>query len=431
MKKRKIISILMATMALGTGCTLNVDSLPVDLEQLPKIDTSIVTDNSATSNNPVTDYIMTTDEQNRITQTSTAINTGETNYVSSSTDKYTSSETSALLTLMTETPAPDEPVNLQEEAQKLYDAANDVYFRLIYTRDGLGFSPNYDEDMFSEVISGNDFGNLTTIEDVKQEMRKTFADPVASEYEVMIEQNFREKNGKLYSFINGKGGDLYFKNVELIPVYSDKNSAQFNAVAHYLQEDITRPFSIVYEDGNWKVSEYKCPHREAHETVPENPTENNQNNGSENAELTAMAFEIYKKAHNMYFHILRNGTYYETNGNFIIDEAGYQLDEVSDSRVSCIDDIKSEITDIFSATFASEYYHSIEHIYRELDGKLYQIKQGKGNPIDYEQAELNLIYADDYTLQFNVSNSCLGSPLVMGQFKLVYENNSWKVNELD
>ncbi|MDE5937227.1 MAG: hypothetical protein K2G83_07465, partial [Ruminococcus sp.] len=365
---------------------LNVDSLPADItEPFPKLDTPIVTDNNTTNNNPVTDYIMTTDEQNRITQTSAVINTGETTYVSSSTNKYTSSETSALLNLMTETPAPDDPVNLQEEAQKLYDAANDVYFHLIYTRDGLGFSPNYDEDMFSEVISGNDFGNLTAIDDVKREMRKTFADPVASEYEAMIEQNFCEKNGKLYSFINGKGGDLYFKNVELIPVYSDENLAKFNAVAHYLQEDITRPFSIVYENGSWKVSEYTCPYCEAHKTVSENPTEN--------SELTAMAFEIYKKAHNMYFHILRNGTYYETNGNFIIDETGLQLDEISDSRVSCINDIKSEITDVFSESLASEYYHGIEHIYRESEGKLYQIKQNKGDPIDYEQAELELIYA--------------------------------------
>lgn len=317
-------------------------------------------------------------------------------------------------------------IDMQAKAQELYDIARDVYFKMLYTRQGFMLAEY--NDIYSEIVSGGIFGDVTSKEDVKRQMREVFAEPIASQYDAMIEEYFTEENGKLYTYVNGKGGNVLFESVDLVPVSFDGNSAEFNAVAHYSgYEDISRPFSIVCEDSTWKVSEFSDPNCEPLETVSTTAPEDNSD---DNAEITAMAFEIYQKVHRMSFHILTNGTYYETNGNFIIDETGIQHYEISDNRVSCIDDIYSELAMIFSSNFISEHDDRIEYLYTEADGKLYQVNQGKGSVIDYDTAKLQLVYSDDCTLQFDVYNYLNGNPIT-GQFTLIYENGGWKVNTLD
>lgn len=420
MKKKILFTLLTAVMLTTTSCAVDVGSLPIDkipieIVQGTKSDDTPVTDSNTTVNK--NDFVVTTAVQTVPVETESidTVTTSVQTLSENSTTVYT--ETGTI-------PA----VDLQSKAQELYETAGDVYFKMIYTRLGFTLAPSGD-DIYSEVVSGGVFGDVTSKEDIKREMRKTFADPVASQYDAMIEEYFKEENGKLYTYINGKGGNVLLENVDLVSVSSDENSAKFNAVAHYTgHQDISRPFSIVCEDGVWKVSEFFDPNCEPLEPVSTTAPEDN-----DDTEITAMAFEIYKKAHRMFFGILTNGTYYEANGNFIIDEKGIQLNEISDSRVSCIDDIYSEIAEVFSENFISEYAYKTEYIYTEIDGKLYQTEQGKGCAIDNDTAKLKLVYSDDYTLQFDVYNYINGNSILqnMGQFILVYENGGWKVSNLD
>lgn len=451
MKKTILLTLMTAVMISATSCSIDVDSIPIEslpIEIVQGTKTDIpVTDNPTAGNSPVNNYQVVTSAGN-VTQPNSQYtdSNGSTTFVQTSADNNTSHGTTPTVSAVPQTtgvPANDVTINLQEKAQELYETAGDVYFHMIYTRDGFGFAPYTTDgsnvELFQEVISTHIksvSGNMTTVEDVKKEMRNVFADPVASQYDAMINEYFREENGKLYTYINGKGGDVSLTGVELVPVYSDGNSAKFNAVAHYdgLQ-DISRPFSIVCENGIWKVSEFSDPNCEAHEIVPESTTENNQeNNNDNNAELTAMGLDIYKKAHNMFFHLVINGTYFETNGNYIIDEKGLQLDEISDSRVSSIDDIKAEMNTVFSESFSSGYYENIDRIYTEYDGKVYQKNQGKGGTLDLDCIRLNLTYSDGNTLQFNAflvdpyDNSLTSDA---GKFTLIYENDDWKVSEFN
>lgn len=451
MKKTFLLTLMTAVMISATSCSIDVDSLPVEslpIEIVQGTKTDVpVTENSAAGNSPVNNYPVVTSAGN-VTQPSSEYtdNNSMTTFVQTSADNNTSHGTATTVSAVSQTtgvPANDVTINLQEKAQELYEIADDMYFNMIYTRHSFGFAPyttdGYGGELFHEVISTNieSFsGNMTTVEDVKNEMRKVFADPVASQYDAMINEYFREENGKLYTYINGKGGDVSLIGVDLIPVYSDESSAQFNAVAHYNGlQDISRPFSIVCENGIWKVSEFTSPNCEAHEIVQENTTENNQeNNNDNNAELTAMGLDIYKKAHIMFFHLLINGTYFETNGNYIIDETGLKLDEISDSRVSSINDIKAETNTVFSESFSSGYYENIDRIYREYDGKIYQIHQGKGDVLDLDYISLNLTYSDENTLQFQVfltDPDDSSNVFDKGQFKLIYENDGWKVSEFN
>lgn len=416
MKKKILFTLLTAVMLTTTSCAVDVGSLPIDkipieIVQGTKSDDTHVTYSNTTADK--NDFVVTAAVQTVPVQTD-SIDTVTTSVQTLSENNTT------VHTETTTIPA----IDLQSKAQELYNTASDVYFRMIYTRHGFTFASDG-----NEIISGGIFGDVTSKEDVKREMRKTFADPVASQYDAMIEEYFKEENGKLYTYQNGKGGNVLLENVDLVLVSSDGNSAKFNAVAHYTgHQDISRPFSIVCEDGVWKVSEFSDPNCEPLEPVSTTAPEDN-----DDTEITAMAFEIYKKAHRMFFGIMTNGTYYETNGNFIIDEKGIQLNEISDSRVSCIDDIYSEIAEVFSETFVSEYAYKTEYIYTEIDGKLYQTEQGKGCAIDNDTAKLKLVYSDDYTLQFDVYNYLNGNSILqnMGQFTLVYENGSWKVSNLD
>lgn len=416
MKKKILFTLLTAVMVTTTSCAVDVGSLPIDkipieiVQGTKSDDTPVIYSNTTADKN---DFVVTAAVQ------TVPVETDSIDTVTTSVQTLSENST----TVHTETttiPA----IDLQSKAQELYNTASDVYFRMIYTRHGFTFASDG-----NEIISGGIFGDVTSKEDVKREMRKTFADPVASQYDAMIEEYFKEENGKLYTYINGKGGNVLLENVDLVSVSSDENSAKFNAVAHYTgHQDISRPFSIVCEDGVWKVSEFSDPNHEPLEPVSTTAPEDN-----DDTEITAMAFEIYKKAHRMFFGIMTNGTYYETNGNFIIDEKGIQLNEISDSRVSCIDDIYSEIAEVFSETFVSEYAYKTEYIYTEIDDKLYQTEQGKGCAIDNDTAKLKLVYSDDYTLQFDVYNYINGNSILqnMGQFTLVYENGGWKVSNLD
>ncbi len=405
MKRTILLTIITSAMISAAGCSLNIDSLPIEVSSSTMPDTTVA---------------------ESITESS-----GTTAYPQTSVDVSASHETTASTSQAVEFPATEADVNLQEKAEELYETAGDVYFHMIYTRDGFGFAPYTGSEVFQEVISANIVSvseNMTTIEDVKREMRKIFADPAASQYDAMIDEHFREENGKLYTYVNGKGGDVTLTGVELSLVSSNENSAQFNAVAHYDgYQDVSRPFSIICENGVWKVSEFSDPNCETNKTVCDNISENNVGN---NAELTAMALNIYKEAHNMFFGLLINGTYFETNGNYIIGENGEQLDEISDVRVSSINDIKAEMNTVFSEAFSSGFYENIDRIYRESDGKIYQINQGKGSALDLDYIVLDLIYADENTLKFDVFLTAPYDSSVTsdaGQFTLINENG-WKVD---
>ena len=140
---------------------------------------------------------------------------------------------------------------------------------------------------------------------------------------------------------------------------------------------------------------------------------------------------MYSNAKDVFFGVIINGSYFETNGNTIKEDQGTILNEVSDSRVSTVADVKAEVRKIFSESYAAQYDSQIDFVYKEVDGKLYQIQQNKGGLFSMEDIEIELISADDHKATFNVVVHVSGGSDVysVDPFTLVYENGSWKVSE--
>lgn len=75
-----------------------------------------------------------------------------------------------------------------------------------------------------------------------------------------IDEKYKEVDGKLYQQQSGKGGNVTLKGVDIKFIAADDNKASFHATAHYTdRSDITEPFTLVYENGDWKVSEFSDP----------------------------------------------------------------------------------------------------------------------------------------------------------------------------
>ena len=307
------------------------------------------------------------------------------------------------------------------KAKSLYDDACKVYFGIIFN--GNYFKTNYNttDELGANFYEISD-SRVSTIEDVKAEMRKVFSESYASQYDNNLSDRYKELDGKLYQGERGKGGNVALEDVDIKFISADDSKASFNAIAHYINEpDKIELFTLVYENGDWKVSEFSDPNLSmAYETGSGNSTEKEQ--------WESKAKSLYDDACKMYFGIIFNGSYFETNYN-TIDELGANFYEISDSRVSTIEDVKAEMRKVFSESYASQYDNNLSDRYKELDGKLYQGERGKGGNVALEDVDIKFISADDSKASFNAIAHYINEPDKIESFTLVYENGDWKVSE--
>jgi len=141
------------------------------------------------------------------------------------------------------------------------------------------------------------------------------------------------------------------------------------------------------------------------------------------------ARQKFESAYYICFSAIINGTYYETNYNTIYDERGNILNEISDSRVSTISDVKSDLKNIFSESYVSQYDGWLNNVYQEVDDKLYQLPRGKGGVFYMENIKIEVLSVDSNRMEFNASLYYNNNYLGTQPFTLVYENDDWKVDE--
>ncbi len=319
----------------------------------------------------------------------------------------------------------------ETKAKQLYDAACNMYFGIVFNGGYFQENGNTSSTLnmsFHEISDSR----VSTVADVKAELRTVFSESCAAKYDSQVDEKYKEVDGKLYQQQSGKGGNAALEGVDIKLISTSDNKASFYATAHYTnRSDITEPFTLAYENGDWKVSEFSDPNlfTEGYETGSSTDV-STSTDSSEKEQWETKARQLYSDAWDVFFGIIVNGTYFNTSDT-IYDEQGLSLNKVSDSRVSTVADVKAEVRKIFSESYASQYDNQIDFVYREVDGTLYQIQQNKGDLFSMEDVTIEWISADDNKATFNVVMHVPGGSDIYGvdPFTLVYENGSWKVSE--
>ena len=166
--------------------------------------------------------------------------------------------------------------------------------------------------------------------------------------------------------------------------------------------------------------------------ITENLTSGSSDHTDEKTKWENYARQRFESAWHVYFNAIVNGTYYETNNGTMHSERGSILNEVSDSRVSTIADVKADLRNFFSESYLSQYDNRLNAVYQEADGTLYQTPMGKGGVFSMEDVDIEFVSANSNKMEFHVS---LYDPYHSGMylgtmpFTLVYENGDWKVDE--
>ncbi len=319
-------------------------------------------------------------------------------------------------------------------AEELYDSAVNMYFGMLFNG---SYYKTGSEEFQPQFMNVTDI-RVTCIDDIKAELRTVFSESLASQYDSMIDSNYKEANGKVYQLNKGKGGNVSLKGWDIEKVSADDKEAVFNVTAHYIYGNVIHPLRMVYENDSWKISEYSDPNTEPAPTsevtkTVENGTPESAATNVSTEYLNSFAKDMYMNARNLYFGIIVNGSYFEENGDTIQDEYGITLHQISDSRVSGIEDIKNLVCEVFTETLTAEYESSIDLIYMESDGLLYQKHMGKGDVFSAEDIELEAISANENYAVFNVKkyqpNTQRTGNYTEERFAITKESGSWKICE--
>lgn len=153
---------------------------------------------------------------------------------------------------------------------------------------------------------------------------------------------------------------------------------------------------------------------------------------SEIIQYKDIAIEVYYYAKMVYSRMLKGGNYCQTNGNIYCSNDDVLYDEVSDSEISSIEDLKKTVRRYFSESLASEYDNMIEEHYIEFDGKLYQHTSDK-NAGNAEYFSVNFLAKDNKdTFYFEAEHYdpyAEEKTIIYYQpFSMTYENGTWKIN---
>ena len=324
--------------------------------------------------------------------------------------------------------------SLESTAKELYKKAVEMYFGMLFNG---SYYKTGSEEIQPQFMNVTDI-RVTCIDDIKTELRTVFSESLAAQYDSMIDSNYKEANGKVYQLNKGKGGNVSLKGWDIEKVSADDKEAVFNVTAHYIYGNVIHPLRMVYENDSWKISEYSDPNTEPAPTsevtkTVENGTPESAATNVSTEYLNSFAKDMYMNARNLYFGIIVNGSYFEENGDTIQDEYGITLHQISDSRVSGIEDIKNLVCEVFTETLTAEYESSIDLIYMESDGLLYQKHMGKGDVFSAEDIELEAISANENYAVFNVKkyqpNTQRTGNYTEERFAITKESGSWKICE--
>lgn len=153
-----------------------------------------------------------------------------------------------------------EKVTYQDMAIELYGYAIIVYFQMLENGSYCQINENtcsIDDVSYYEVSDSE----ISSIADLKKTVRNYFSESLASQYDIMIEQNYIEDNGKLYQHTIDKNRDFAsYYSVDFIS--KDEDTIYFQAVHYdpYAEEEIInyyQYFSITYENGEWKINSFE------------------------------------------------------------------------------------------------------------------------------------------------------------------------------
>lgn len=144
-------------------------------------------------------------------------------------------------------------------ATDLYFYAENIYFGIVEKGDYFNTDSNIlfqDNDILYEKVSDN---NISTMKDLKKFVRNYFSEPLASQYNSMIEQNYIEHDGKLYQRITESENRAGAFSVEFLSKSGD--TVYFNALHDdpydtNKKEIYVRFFSMTYENEKWKISDF-------------------------------------------------------------------------------------------------------------------------------------------------------------------------------
>lgn len=143
-------------------------------------------------------------------------------------------------------------------ANDLYFYATYIYFGIVEKGDLFNTNGNIldNSGVLYEEISDD---SISTIDDLKKIVRNYFSEPLASQYDSMIEQNYIEHYGKLYQHITEEDYRADSFSVEFL--YKSGDEIYFNAIHDDpyntdSKEKYVRFVAMIFENGKWKISRF-------------------------------------------------------------------------------------------------------------------------------------------------------------------------------
>ena len=305
--------------------------------------------------------------------------------------------------------------SLKSTANELYEKAVHMYFGMLFNGSYYTTGSEEIQPQFMNITDSR----ITCIDDIKAELRTVFSESLAIQYDSKIEQNYKEANGKVYQLNHGKGGNVSLIDWDIDTVSINDTEALFNVTSHYYYGDVVHSLRLIYENNSWKISEYSDPNTEPYIEGSQQISSKPSFESAEN-----IVEELYENAVHMYFGMLFNGSYYTTGS----EEIQPQFMNITDSRITCINDIKAELRTVFSESLAIQYDSKIEQNYKEANGKVYQLNHGKGGNVSLIDWDIDTVSINDTEALFNVTSHYYYGDVVHS-LRLIYENNSWKISE--
>lgn len=143
-------------------------------------------------------------------------------------------------------------------ANDLYFYATYIYFGIVEKGDLFTTNGNILDNsgvLYEEIFDDN----ISTMDDLKKFVRNYFSEPLASQYDSMIEQNYIEHYGKLYQHITEEDYRADSFSVEFL--YKAGDEIYFNAIHNDPYntdntEKYVRFVAMIFENGKWKISKF-------------------------------------------------------------------------------------------------------------------------------------------------------------------------------
>jgi hypothetical protein len=148
--------------------------------------------------------------------------------------------------------------DVSSAAQELYRQGMQISFELFC---GCPYELDYSNGTSNGYYPITD-PSINSVSDIYDYYGSVFADTS------QLEQSgkYTDIDGTPYCRDSARGADMYYQGTDLVYVSGDDTSASFTAVSHYADpetgeamDDKSADFSIVKQDGTWKITEFHLP----------------------------------------------------------------------------------------------------------------------------------------------------------------------------